>query len=100
MLQKYNFIFELANFTSHSISPPIPPTSPTRLTSPTNSKFKIQNSSEPPAGASLQLVPNSKFKIQNSKFKIQNSKFKIQNSKFKILLSEPSAKDERRISEG
>jgi len=46
-------------------------------------QFKIQNSKfrivPLPAGASLQLVPNSKFKIQNSKFKIQNSKFKIQN---------------------
>ena len=38
----------------------------------------------PPARASLQLVPNSKFKIQNSEFKI----------------TEPSAKVERRMSEG
>ena len=35
----------------------------------------------PPAGASLQLVPNLKFKIPQT-------------------LSEPSAKDERRMSEG
>jgi len=57
MLQKYNFIFELANFTSHSprwrklaacaqfkIQNSKFPTRPTRLTSPTcptNSKFKI-----------------------------------------------------------
>ena len=41
MLQKYNFIFELANFTSHSISPPIPPTSPIRLTSPTSPTFYV-----------------------------------------------------------
>ncbi len=58
----------------------------------------------PPAGASLQLVPNSKFSplllvpfvspvspvpsIQNSEFKIlffPHPQFKIQNSKFKIL---------------
>ena len=41
----------------------------------------------PPAGASLQLVSNSKFKIQNSKFKIQNSE---------LFSTEPSAKESRR----
>gem|GEM_PF-4123818 len=29
------------------------------------------NSLQRPAGASLQLVPNSKFKIQNSQFKMR-----------------------------
>ena len=32
----------------------------------------------------IQILKDSKFKIQNSRFKIQNSKFKIQNSSGQI----------------
>ena len=52
-----------------------------------NPEFKIQNS---------KLAPRWRKLAACAQFKIQNSKFKIQNSKF----LKPSAKDERRFSEG
>ncbi len=48
-----------------------------------NSKFKIQNTSEPPN--SKFLIPNSKFPTQ-SLSEVDNSKFKIQNSKLPIVV--------------